>query len=92
MVSVTYKTINGRKYLYAEHSFRLPNKKIKKLSKLIKNKEDVNKKEIKDYFLKKQIEAYQKYALDFYKQDAIFTKEQIKKLEQIKIEYQIGFF
>ncbi len=88
MVSVKYKTINGKKYLYAEHSFRLPNGKIKKISKLIKNKEDKNKKEIKEYFLKKQIEAHQKYALKSYKKDYIFTEDQIKKLETIKIEYK----
>jgi len=88
MVSVTYKTINEKKYLYAEHSFRLPNGKIKKISKLIQDKEDKNNKEIKEYFLKKQIEAYQKYALENYKKDTIFTENQIKKLEQIKVEYR----
>ena len=88
MTSVTYKTINGKKYLYAEHSFRLPNGKIKKISKLIQREEDKNSKEIKDYFLKKQVEAYQDYALKAYKTDSILTKEQIKKLESIKIEYR----
>jgi Fic family protein len=88
MVSVAYKTINGKKYLYAEHSFRLPNGKIKKISKSIQKEEDKNKKEIKDYFLKKQIEVYQDYALKTYKTDRILTEEQIKKLESINIEYQ----
>ena len=88
MVSVNYKTINGRKYLYAEYSFRLPNGKIKKISKSIQNKKDINNKKIKEYFLKKQIEAHQKYADETYKKDVIFNQEQIKKLEQIKIEYR----
>jgi len=88
MVSTKYKTINGKKYLYAEHSFRLPNGKIKKISKLMQKGDDKNDKEIKDYFLKKQIEAYQNYALKKYKLDSIFTEEQIKKLEQIKVEYK----
>lgn len=88
MVSLTYKTINSKKYLYVEYSFRLPNGKIKKISKLIKNKEEENSKEVKNYFLKKQVEAYQKYALETYKRDTIFTEEQIKKLEQIKVEYK----
>ena len=88
MVSVKYKTINGRKYLYAEYSFRLPNGKIKKISKMIQKEEDKNNKEIKDYFLKKQTESYQDYALKAYKIDNIFTEQQIKKLESIKIEYQ----
>jgi len=88
MVSVKYKNINGRKYLYAEHSFRLPNGKIKKISKLIQNKEEEKNKEIKDYFLKKQIESYQDYALETYKPNSILNEEQIKKLEQIKVEYK----
>ena len=88
MVSVTYKTINKKKYLYAEYSFRLPNGKIKKISKLIQKEEEKNKKEVKEYFLKKQIEAYKKYALENYEKDIIFSEEQIKKLEQIKVEYK----
>ena len=88
MVSITYKTINGKKYLYAEHAFRLPNGKINKISKLIKSEDNKNSREIKDYLLKKQIEAHQDYALKKYKIDSIFTEEQIKKLESIKIEYR----
>lgn len=88
MVSIKYKTINGRKYIYAEHSFRLPNGKIKKLSKLIKNKEEKNKKEVRDYFLKKQIESYQASAIKTYKKNSVLTEDQIKKLEQIKVEYK----
>src|SRR3989344_2615296 len=88
MVSVKYKNINGKKYLYAEYSFRLPNGRIKKISKLIQKEEDKNNKEVRDYFLKKQIKSHQDYALKVYKTDSILTEEQIKKLESIKIEYQ----
>lgn len=88
MVSLKYKTINGKKYLYAEHSFRLPDGTIKKSSKLIKEEKDKESREIKDYFLKKQIKAYQNYALKKYKLDSIFTEEQIKKLESMKVEYK----
>jgi len=88
MVSTTLKNINGRKYLYAEHSFRLPNGKVKKISKLIQKQEDKDNKEVKEYFLKKKIEYHQKYAFEIYKEDFIFTKEQIKKIEAIKVEYK----
>src|SRR3989338_5640671 len=88
MVSVKYKAINGKKYLYAESSFRLPDGKIKKISKLIQGEEDKNSKETKDYFLKKQVEAHQDYALKTYRIDSIFTEEQIKKLESINVEYR----
>jgi len=88
MVSTKFKNINGKKYLYAEHSFRLPNGKIKKISKLIQKQEDKDNKEVKEYFLKKKVESHQKYALETYKKDFIFTEEQIKKLESIKVEYK----
>ena len=88
MVSVKNKTINGKKYLYAEYSFRLPDGRIKKLSKMIKKSEEKDSKEVKEYFLKKQIEQNQKYAIKNYQIDTIFTEEQIKKLESIKIQYK----
>jgi Fic family protein len=88
MVSTAYKTINGKKYPYAEYSFRLPNGNVKKISKSIKEEKDKDSKEVKKYFLKRQIEAYQKYALEKYKVDIIFSEEQIKKLESMRVEYK----
>ena len=88
MVSVKYKTINGKKYLYAEYSFRLPNGKVKKISKLVKKEEDKDRKDVKEYFLKKQIEENQKYVFEKYKKDHIFTEEQIRKIEALRIEYR----
>lgn len=88
MVAVKTKKIKGKKYLYAEYSFRLPDGRIKKISKLIKNTRDKEKKDIKDYFLKKEIEAYQKHALNKYKTDHVLTKEKIERIEDIRIEYK----
>ncbi len=88
MVSFREKSIGKKKYLYAEHSFRLPNNKIKKISKLIKEKKDIEKKEIKDYFLKKEIEAYTIIAFKIYKPDTILTKNKIAKLEFMRVEYK----
>jgi len=88
MVSITYKAINGKKYLYAESSFRLPDGKIKKISKIIQKEEDKNSKDTKSYFLKKQVEAYQDYAVKTYRMDSILTEEQMKKLESIGLEYR----
>jgi Fic family protein len=88
MTSVAYKTINGKRYLYAENSFRLPDGKIKKISKLIREEKEKNSREIRNYFMKKQIKAYQDYALKTYEADSILTSEQIKKLESIRIEYR----
>ncbi len=88
MVSIRKKKINRKEYLYAEYSFRLPDGKIKKISKLIRKKDDSGSKEIKSYFLKKEQEAYKKYALKTYKEDSILTKEKIAKIESFKAEYR----
>jgi Fic family protein len=88
MVSTKYKVINGKKYLYAEYSFRLPNGTVKKISKHLVDIKEKDSKELKDFFLKKQIESYEQYALSRLKTDSIFSEEQIKKLEQIRVEYK----
>ena len=74
--------------MYAEHSFRLPNGHIKKISKLIRNRDDSESKEVKDYFFHKKLESYKKYSLEFYKEDNILTKEKIEKIESFKVEYK----
>lgn len=84
MVHFAKKKIKGNKYLYAEHSFRLPNKKIKKISKRV-YEEDEN---IKFYLYEKEIEEYQKFNLDKYKPNTILTEDKIKKFEEIKIKYK----
>ncbi len=88
MVAVKTKKIRGKKYLYAEYSFRLPDGRVKKISKLIKNIRDKEKKDIKDYFLEKEIEAHQRHALNKYKVDHVLTKEKIEKIETIRIGYK----
>lgn len=88
MVSTRTKTISGKRYLYADYSFRLPDGKIKKISKLIKSKEDSNSRQIRDYFLKKEAEAYQTYAAKRYKSDSVLTIDKIKKIETFKAEYR----
>lgn len=88
MVSLKTKKIKGREYLYAEYSFRLPDGRIKKLSKLIKKRDDKESKEIKDYFFKKEIESYQSYALKKYKTDSVLPEEKIKEIESIKIKHK----
>ena len=88
MVSIKIKNIGKKDYLYAEYSFRLLNNKIKKISKLIKEKGDIEKKEIRDYFFQKEIEAHQKYAFEKYQTDLILTKERLSKIEALRIEYK----
>lgn len=84
MVHFAKKEIKGNKYLYAEHSFRLPNKKIKKISKRVYEKDE----NIKFYLYEKEIEEYQKFNLDKYKPNTILTEDKIKKFEEIRIKYK----
>ena len=88
MVSIRTKNIKGKNYLYVEYSFRLPNGDIKKISKLIKDKDHAKSKEVKDYFLSKETEAYKEYALKIYKQNIVLTKEKITKIESFRVEYK----
>ncbi len=88
MVSLKVKKIKNKEYLYAEYSFRLPDNKIKKISKLIKNKQDINSKYVLDYFLNKEIISHQKFALNKYKKTITLTENKIKEIELYKIKYK----
>ena len=78
------KKINGKKYRYIVESVRLPDGKVKTLEKIYKGE---NKKELGEFFDKKKKEQFVKYALANFKGDNIFTKEQIAKIEEIRLDY-----
>jgi Fic family protein len=88
VTSIKEKTIKGNKYLYAEYSFRLPDGRIKKLSKLIRSRSEADSKVIKDFFLKKEVEEYKKAVLDRYRPDSVFTQQKIEKIEGFRAEYR----
>lgn len=93
---MTYKTrkkINGKYYTYLVRSIRLPDSKTKKIMKLIKspeNKENIRKleKKYKGYFLEKEKELHFRYALKKFRTGYIFSEEEIRKLEEIKVKYR----
>ncbi len=87
MVSVKIKKIKGKRYLYAEYSFRVDGK-IKKISKLIKNKEDARRKEVSAYFREKELDAYKKLAIARYKKDDVLDERKIVKIESYRVEYK----
>ncbi len=85
MSFLSKKTINGKERTYLEKSIRI-GKKVKKFSvyvkdsKLIKNyKKELNKK-IEDFQIKEAIKTYKK--------TRIFDKEEIEKLEVIRLNYK----
>ena len=88
MVSIKKKKIGKKIYLYAEYSFRLPDGSIKKISKLIKEEKDSNKREIKDYFLRKEAEANKDFVLSNYKRDSVFTESEVFKIEEARVGYR----
>ncbi len=89
MAYLSEKTIKGKKYLYLMKSLRLPNGKVINLQKIIKKKESLKKleEEYKGFFLEKEKDAYAKFSLENYKSNSVFSQEQIKKIEAMKVEY-----
>ncbi len=79
------KNIKGNNYKYAVKSVRLPNGKIISLEKIYNNESE---KELNKFFEEKEKAENIKYMLSIIKPDHIFTKEQIEKIESIKINYK----
>lgn len=90
MVYISEKTIKKNKYFYLMKSLRLPDGKVVTLQKILCKKGNLKEleKKYKGFFLEKEKEAYSNFALKNYKSNSIFTPEQIKKIEEMKVEYQ----
>jgi len=84
------KTIKKNKYLYLAKSLRLPDGSVKTIEKIVDKGKPLKELEKKhaDFFIEKEKDAFASFALKAYSQDDIFTKEQIKKIEGIKVGYQ----
>ena len=78
------KTIKSKKYKYVAETIRLPDGKVKPIEKIFKGE---TKKQLKDFFEKKKKQEFVKYVLSNFKENHIFTKEQIEKIEDIKFNY-----
>ncbi|MEK6973333.1 MAG: Fic family protein [archaeon] len=90
MTYLSVKKVKGKEYTYLMKSIRLPNGKVISLQKLVdaKNKSiDELAKENKSFFIEKQKMANASYAVNMYKNDEIFSEDQIKKIEGIKVDY-----
>jgi len=90
MAYLTHKTINGKKYTYLIKSIRLPDGTVRKISKLIKIKKPLSY--LRSYYapflLEEEKRLYAKYALDKFKTTYIFSREEVKKIEEIKVDYK----
>lgn len=79
------KKVKRKKYRYAVKSVRLPNGKIVSLEVIYKNQ---NKKELEKIFEEKEKKENLKYMLKNFETNHIFTSEEFKKIEDIKVDYK----
>ncbi|MBI5553166.1 MAG: Fic family protein [Candidatus Diapherotrites archaeon] len=91
MVYVSEKEISGRKYVYLVKSIRGPGGAVLKLQKLLKAKPENLKaaeNENREYFSRKEKEAYVRWAERTYKNDSVFTTKAIEKTEHHRMDYK----
>ncbi len=96
MVFLTQKKIKGKKYTYIAKSIRLGNGCVKTMRKLIKKDDEkhgikVLEKKYAEFFLEKEIELNAKHASKTFRAGYIFSKNEMEKLEKIKVEYRLLF-
>ncbi len=92
MVAVTWKEIKGKKYAYISHSFRLPDGKVTTITKRLKEGEETKSKNtlIRKYmtfFREKEKALSAQWAVNHYKTNYLFSAEEIKKIEEMRIAY-----
>jgi len=78
------KTIKGKKYKYAVKSIRLPGGNVKVLEKIYKGE---SKEELERIFDEKLEKEYISYMLKNFKTDFILNKQQLEKIERIRLNY-----
>ena len=85
------KVIRGRRYRYLTKSIRLPDGSVKTLQRLVKGGESVSleaaTKEYAEYMESEEKRVNREYALSKYAADSIFSKQQISKVEDMRVEY-----
>ncbi len=90
MVYLKEKKIKGKKYYYLSKSFRLSNGKVRTIEKSVgKEKDDAEKlfEKYKKFFLEREKKTFSDFASEHYSHNSVFIKEQIKKAEEMKVEY-----
>ena len=88
MTHISKKRIRGKYYTYAVRSVRLPDGKVKKISKLIKNPSEAKNPELETFFDEKEAEAFVKYAQKYYEPFKLPDKEALRKIEKMRVHYR----
>src|SRR3989344_7925220 len=79
------KKIKGKRYKYAVKSIRLPNGKVASLEVIYRNQ---NKEELGKTFEEKEKKKNLQYVIKSLNPDHILTSEELKKIEDMKIDYK----
>src|SRR3989338_1239569 len=93
MVAVSWKEIRGKKYAYLNYSFRLPDGRVVTITKRLKEGEETKSKSIlvrkyRDFFIEKERLLSANWAVNRYKISYIFSAEEIKKIEAMRLAYR----
>lgn len=92
MTYISWKTIKGRRYAYLMRSIRTPDGNVVKITKRLSGHEEKKKpnilaKKYAKFFERKETELVAKWAIQNYKESNIFSEEEIKKIEAIRVAY-----
>jgi Fic family protein len=87
MTYLQERRIGGRTYHYLTKSIRLPDGKIKKIQKLVRNP-GADPKRYEEYFTEKIRGAQWEYALKRYRLNSVYTKDEFRKIEGIRVDYR----
>ncbi len=86
MVYVREKEVNGKKYRYLTKSIRLPGGKVKKIQRRVSGRQVKGK--FDGWFDKEEKKAFADWAVNAYTADSIFTEEEIRKIEWMRVDYR----
>jgi len=86
MVYIREKEVNGKKYRYLTKSIRLPDGKVKKIQKRVSGRPAKGK--FDGWFDKEEKKVFADWAVNAYNADSIFTEEEIRKIEDMRVDYR----
>jgi Fic family protein len=87
MVYVKQKEINGKKYGYLTKSIRLPDGSVYTIQKRLSGKKQ-SKEEVSEWLKAQETKAFGDWASKTYSKDSVFTEEEIRKIEEMRLGYR----
>ncbi len=88
MVFIKGKTISGKKYYYLTKSVRLPDGSVRTIQKIVKNK-SADVKDFAEWLDAEEKKMFGKWAVKQYGTDTVFERLQLKKIEEIRLDYKM---